>query len=311
MDERWYIIINPRAGSGKTMSEWMPAERLLTRSSIDFVIRYTEYRKHAIELAQRAAQEGYRHILAVGGDGTLHEVFRGIMLYCDANSVSASEFHLGVVPIGSGNDWIKMMGIPRDANEAIRLLARKSFGKMDVVRVLHGDGQLCYMANVGGVGFDSHVSDRVNWQKSMGKRSTMIYLRGLIYTLSHIHPLNLRITADDKEVFNGKCYSVAIGNGKYSGGVMCQVPMARINDGIVDIMIVPVLPVSLMLKEIPKLLTEALTEDDPVVFARGKTITIEPLDEDSKDIFEIDGEVEGSLPMIIRVGDEQINTLIG
>lgn len=311
MNERWYIIINPRAGSGKTMSAWMPAERLLKRSSIDFVSSYTEYRGHATELAQKAAKTGYRHILAVGGDGTLHEVFRGIMLFCDANGVSPSEFYLGAAPIGSGNDWIKSTGVPHDTTEVIGLIAQNSFGKMDVVRMLHSDGKVSYMANIGGVGFDPHVCERVNWQKEMGRRSTMIYLRGLMYTLSHIHPLRLKISVDDNEVFNGECYSIALGNGKYSGGVMCQVPKARIDDGVVDIMIVPILPVSRMVKEVPKLLTGSLDDNGPVIFAQGKTIAIEPLDENSEDIFEADGEIEGTLPLIVKVGDEQINVLMG
>lgn len=294
------------------MSAWMPAERLLKRSSIEFICSYTEYKGHATELAQRAAQLGYRRILAVGGDGTLHEVFRGIMLFCDSSEkASPSEFYLGVVPIGSGNDWIKSLGVPHNATEVIRLIAQNSFRKMDVVRMLHSGGEVCYMANIGGVGFDSHVCERVNWQKEMGKRSTVIYLRGLKYTLSNLHSINVKVTVDDKEVFCGECYSIALGNGKYSGGIMCQVPKARIDDGIVDIMIVPILPVSTIIKEIPRLLTGSLGDKDPVIFSRGKTIVIEPLDEKSRDIFEADGEVEGTLPLIVKVGDEQINALKG
>ncbi len=311
MNQTWYIIINPRSGSGKTMSEWIPAEKLLAVCGVQAKSVYTEYKGHAAELARRAAEAGYRRILAVGGDGTLHEIFRGIMLFCDAEKVSPSSFYMGVAPIGSGNDWIKMMGVPRDTREVVRLMGKESFGKMDVVRMFHSDGQVSYMANVGGVGFDSHVCERVNWQKEMSKRRNMIYLNGLRHTVLHLKPINIKVIADGKEVFQGPCLSLAIGNGKYSGGGMCQVPGARINDGRIDVMIVPPLPLLTILKEMPKLLSETLDQSDKVIFVRCRELTVLPLDKKSEDIFEVDGEIEGRLPLTVTVGDEQINAIKG
>lgn len=311
MNQTWYIIINPRSGSGKTMSEWMPAERLLQRCGLKFKSVYTEYKGHAVALAKQAAADGYRRILAVGGDGTLHEIYRGIMLFCDAEKVSPSSFYMGVAPIGSGNDWIKMMGVPRDPQEVIRLMDRESFGRMDVVRMYHGEGEVSYMANVGGTGFDSHVCDRVNWQKEMSKRHSMIYLRGLKYTVLHLKPIRVQVIADGKQIFCGPCLSIAMGNGKYSGGGMCQVPGARINDGMLDAMIVPNLPLITIFKEMPKLLSETLDQSRNVIFTRCKELQILPLDNLSEDIFEVDGEIEGKLPLTVRVGEEQINALRG
>lgn len=311
MNESWYIIINVRAGSGKTMSEWMPAERILQRSSVPYISAYTEYRKHAVKLAREAAEKGYRKILAVGGDGTLHEVFSGVMQFCDANSVNPSDFYIGVAPIGSGNDWIKSMGVPHDTQEVAGLMIRSSFGRMDVVRMFHGEGEVSYMANVGGVGFDSHVCDRVNWQKEMGKRHTMIYFLGLRHTVMHLKAIRVKVLADGKEAFCGPCLSIAMGNGKYSGGGMCQVPDAKINDGLLDAMIVPQMGLPTIFKEMPKLLTESINGSDQLVFVKCRELQILPLDEASYDIFEVDGEVEGKLPLTVRVANQQINALRG
>lgn len=293
------------------MKEWMPAERILQRSKINYKSVYTQYKLHAVELAREAAEQGYRKILAVGGDGTLHEVFRGIMLFCDANAVEPSEFYLGVAPIGSGNDWIKTMGVPRSTEEVVRLIEADSFGRMDIVRMFHGKDEVSYMANVGGIGFDSHVCERVNWQKAQGRRHNLIYLRALKHTVLNLRAINVQIIADGREAFKGRCLSLALGNGKYSGGGMCQVPDARINDGMIDAMIVPQLSIVTLFKEMPKLLTESINTSKDVKFIRCKELQIMPLDSASEDIFEVDGEIEGRLPMTIRVGKQQINAIKG
>lgn len=291
------------------MADWMPAERLMDRLDIRREQVYTSHKGHAVELARNAAASGYRKILAVGGDGTLHETFRGIMLFCEETDTDPSEFYLGAAPIGSGNDWIKAFNIPHDTGEVIRLISRNSFTKMDVVRMEHGDGEVSYMANIGGVGFDSHVCERVNWQKQQGIRHKLIYLRALEHTIRHMRTVNLEIRTDGNSVFRGECYSIALGNGKYSGGIMCQVPQASINDGFLDAMIVPKISLRTLIKEVPRLANGSLDKSNDVIFLRCKTMEIIPLDSNSADIFEVDGEVEGKLPLRISVSGKQINAV--
>ena len=86
----WYFIVNPRAGSGKTMSQWVPAEKLLEQKGVPFITAMTDHKKHAVELAREAAAAGYRRIAAVGGDGSLHEVLGGICAWCEENGVPRS-----------------------------------------------------------------------------------------------------------------------------------------------------------------------------------------------------------------------------
>ena len=101
----WYFIVNPRAGSGKTMSEWVPAERLLEQKGIPFVTAMTDHKKHAITLAREAAAAGYRRIAAVGGDGSLHEVLGGICSWCDESGTPPEEFCLAVDRARVGDHW--------------------------------------------------------------------------------------------------------------------------------------------------------------------------------------------------------------
>ena len=310
-NNEWYFIVNPRAGSGKTMSEWVPAEKKLDRLGIKYVTEFTDYKKHATALAYEAAANGYRKILAVGGDGSLHETISGIMKWCDENKVSPTEFRLGVAPIGSGNDWIKSLNVPHDVSQVIDLINNESFGEMDVVRVRSVGGRNSYMANCGGVGFDSHVCKRVNMLKERGYRSKMIYLNALRHTALSLRAINVQVLADGKEVYSGQTLSIAIGNGRYSGSGMRQVPLADNNDGEIDVMIVPRIPLTKIFKQIPKLFNGTLDESKDVIFARCKCLEIIPLDSNSQDIIELDGEIEGRLPITVTVGEDKINVIKG
>ena len=313
----WFFIVNPHAGSGKTMQEWVPAEQQLHKLGIPFSTAYTDYKRHATALAFAAASEGYRRIMAVGGDGSVHETFNGIMQWCDEHKVSPEEFTLAVAPIGSGNDWIKSLDTPHDVGKVMEMLRTESFGKIDVIRVecdsldMRSRHEIRYMANIGGTGFDSHVCQRVNRQKERGKRSKMIYLNGLQYTVRHIKPSSLMIVADGKEVYSGKVLSVGIGNGRFSGGGMQQVPRAKVDDGLLDAMIVPEVGLSTIIKEVPKLFTGNVDQARELITVQCRELQIIPLSNDSHDIIELDGEIVGQLPATFRADGRQIGVIRG
>ena len=305
----WYIIVNPHAGSGKTVSEWPEAVRLLDENSISYTTVFTDRKHHATDLAAQAASQGYRNILAVGGDGSVHEIFCGVLSWCEKTGTDSSEFTIGVIPIGSGNDWIRSHGIPCDKKPIISAMAAGKRGVEDVVRVTAADGAVCYMANIGGAGFDSLVCDRVNRQKERGYRNRLIYVYALLRTVCTLKPMNIGIRADGKDFFSGKAYSVALGNGRYSGSGMCQVPLASFDDGMVDMMVVPKVGLGRILKEMPRLFNETMNESETVLMARASQIEIFPLDAASAAIFEVDGEIEGCLPMRIECTGAKIGVV--
>ena len=305
----WYIIVNPHAGSGKTISEWPQTVRLLDSYAIQYKTVFTDRRKHAVDLAAEAASQGYRKILAVGGDGSVHEVFTGILRYCADSGCEPSEFVVGVLPIGSGNDWIKSLGVPHDKEKIIESMHDECFGEEDVVRISDSHGRVSYMANVGGVGFDSRVCEIVNHQKERGYRNRLIYVYALLRTLMTLKTLNLGIRVDGRNFFSGSAYSVALGNGRFSGSGMCQVPGARIDDGLVDIMVVPKVGALTIAREVPRLFNLTLDKAKPLLFGRGKSIEIFPLDSVSEMIFEVDGEIEGRIPMRIDCTGKRIRVL--
>ena len=307
----WYCIVNPHAGSGKTMPIWASAEKQLTALSVPYKTTLTNYKFHATLLAREAAQHGYRKILAVGGDGSVHEVLNGIMQYCDAQGVAPEEFTLAVIPIGSGNDWIKSLNVPHDTKAVVDLIASGSFARQDIVRVETvppdgGEPTVSYMANIGGVGFDSHVCERVNALKERGKRSRSIYLGALLYTIFHTRAFPTRIVADGAVAFEGDVYSVAFGNGRYSGGGMRQVPMSEIDDGLLDYMVVPKAGLLKILSQLPRLYNGTVNESGLLV--TGRCALLEMSGENS---VEMDGEIVGHLPLKITMTGSQLNVLVG
>lgn len=307
--KEWYIIVNPLAGSGKTMSHWVPAERYLKKLNVPYRTVYTTHKHHAEELAATAARMGYRRILAVGGDGSVHEVFSGVLSFCEQYGVPPEDFYLAVVPIGSGNDWIKAFDIPNDTKKVVEILARGKFEKEDVIRLRFGDGTVSYMANVGGTCFDSHVCERVNSEKERGKRKARIYLSALMKTIVAMHPIEVAVYCDGELFFSGSVYDIALGNGPYCGGGMQQCCLAEIGDGLLDMIVVPKLAIGNLMKELPRIYKKNVHESKRVIYKKGKNFRIVPLNERSEDIFEIDGEIVGRLPVEIDVLPCTVNVL--
>lgn len=309
--KEWYSIVNPHAGSGKTMSEWAVADRRLSDLGIEYTTVLTKYKSHAAILAADAAAQGYRKFLAVGGDGSVHEVFSGILGYALREGIPTEDFYIGVIPIGSGNDWIKSLGVPHDTQSIIDLIAGESFAREDVIKVSSSPDSVSYMANIGGVGFDSHVCERVNSQKEAGKRSARIYVSALMHTILNLRKIKVEVLCDDQSAFSGKCYSIAIGNGVYSGGGMKQTPLSDIDDSLIDVMVAPVMPLHVLARELPRIFKGTVAESKRIIYKKCSNLKVVPLDARSADIIEVDGEVEGTLPLEVEATGHKINVIVG
>lgn len=327
VDKIWYAVVNPNAGSGKTVTEWPKAETLLRETRVEYEYRTTWSRGAAVEITVKACEAGYRRFLAVGGDGTVHEVLEGIVRFIGMSEVaetfepgkpapSLSDFTLAVVPVGSGNDWIRTLGAPRDYVTLAMLLKKESFGKQDVFRIAGCDDEtstdvVSYMANVGGVGFDANICHQVNFEKNSGKSGKILYLKVLISNVLHCKPFSCRVVADGKTVFEGDSLSIAMGVGKYSGGGMMQVPDAVMDDGLLDVTVIPVLPILKIIRAVPSLFSGKLLSSNPeLTFTRCSSLRIEPLEGPGVWV-EVDGEVVCSTPITVTRLPGQLNVLTG
>lgn len=312
--DTWLIVVNVFAASKKAGELWRRAESLLKYQGIQYECRYTGDSGNACRIASDASAEGYRKFVAVGGDGTVHDVLNGIMAYVDApgNEVCLEDFYLSVLPMGSGNDWVKSLAIPRDVRKIVELMAAGLFGRQDVVKVslLDDAGEaknVSYMVNVGGVGIDADVCRIVNVNKKMGMRGKILYVKALIQCLMRRVPVVARVVCDGEEVYKDKYYSIAFGIGQYSGGGMRQTAGAVMDDGLLDMTLIPELGALKIAKEAPKLFTGSLTKVKELVVRRSKKIMVLP--EDGRPYVEVDGEVIGTAPVCLEVMGPQINVL--
>lgn len=325
----WFAVVNIFAASKKAGKLWRKAEKCLRQGQISFTSRRTGSNGNAMNLTCAACEEGYRKFIAVGGDGTVHDVLEGIMFYIESRNlvgepVSLSDFSFAVIPVGSGNDWIKTTGVPNDVVKSASLLRNGRMVKQDVVKATILDMKalpeektykIAYMANVGGVGLDARVCEKVNKEKKRGKRGKILYVKALLYHILHRVPACARVICDGKEVFNGSYLSMSFGLGKYSGGGMRQTPEAVMDDGLLDMTIIPDLPLLKIAKEAPKLFTDKFWTVKELVTARSRKIMVIPYDKANPggpvigDKIEVDGEVIGRAPVKFEILPDQLNIL--
>lgn len=315
----WFVIVNKFAGSGKTVKKWAKAENLLRSKGVSFTVATAGNGYNVTALTEKAVNEGRRAFIAVGGDGTAHDVLDGIMLAINASSSSLklSDFTIAVVPIGSGNDWIKSHGVTHDLEEVTDLIAEQSFIGQDIVKASCWDGapmegeprKVSYMLNVGGVAFDARICQRVNAQKKAGKHGRGLYVRGLFYVLLRSRFYAMKVLADGKELFRGKMFSIAFGIGRYSGGGMRQVPEAVLDDGLLDVTLIPSDTFPSIICHAYKLFTARFLTVPGVIPSRGKEIDVLPDNEDEPAVVEVDGEILGHLPVRMEVLPDQLRVL--
>ena len=212
--DKWFAIVNPVAGSGKGLSDWPLISKLLRDHHIVPEYAFTERKYHAIELAVEAINNGFRKIMVVGGDGTIHEVVNGLFIQ---KAVPTTEVLVGVIAVGTGNDWIRMFGIPHKYSEAIRAIVEGHSFLQDVGVVSYHKAtykQERYMANVAGVGFDAVVNRRYNHLKEEGKRGKWLYLWSTLKALLRYSSTGVKVYVDDELVVNDLVYSATIGIGR-------------------------------------------------------------------------------------------------
>ena len=315
---KWLAIVNVFAASKKAGSVWKRAAACLEEAGVAYKAEFTGGKYNATELSKKAAARGYRKFIAVGGDGTIHDVLNGIAEYAMSESeVSLSDFTLSVIPVGSGNDWVKSVGLSADIKQAVASIAAGVTGVQDVVKVIVLDDldfsaeplAVSYMSNIGGVGLDARVCEIVNRKKERGRRGKKLYVSALLYCIRHRVLIRAKVICDGQTIFSGRYLSMAFGVGKYSGGGMRQTPAAVLDDGLLDITIIPDIPIWTIAKEVYKLFTGNFLTIKEVIPAKCREVLILPESEADAEPVEVDGEVVGRAPVKMEVLEQQINII--
>jgi len=303
---KFFFLINPNAGNEGGEREWPKIEQLIKQYDLQYEYVFTEAVGHAQKIIGEKIIEGYRKIVVVGGDGTLNETINGIFTQ---TAVPTNELYIGLMQMGTGNDWARYYGFDKDYENSIQRLLHGKICRQDVgtISYLTNEGTKSrYFINIAGLCFDSVVVKATNLMKERGRRTKSAYLISLLRSLIKYRPWKLKITINDK-ILEGKFLSISIGNGKFSGGGMIQTPDAVINDGYLDVTIYENMPKLKIILNIKKLYNGKILEIKGVKSYRAKSFKIES---DQKIFAETDGEIIGSTPYEISIIPDSVNVYI-
>jgi YegS/Rv2252/BmrU family lipid kinase len=218
------VILNPWADRGRGIQQKELIEKLgQQHGGLDLVV--TQRPRHAQELALQAADEGYDVIVAAGGDGTIHEVINGLF-------TSQSEAKLGVLPIGSGNDFAYSLGISTDMATAVPQLFHVTLKTIDLARIEDAKGHFQIVDNNIGIGFDAMVV--VQTESITRIHGFLMYFIAVLRTIAFYYQTpHLEIRFDDEQVAQATLF-LAIGVGPRGGGGFFLTPDAKQDDDRID-----------------------------------------------------------------------------
>ena len=205
-----FVIVNPVAGRGRGLDHFPQISKHLRDAHILCEPVFTEHKFHATELTVTAVREGYRRIIVVGGDGTLHEVVNGLFIQ---QEVCPDEVLVAVVAVGTGNDWVRTFGISNRYQDAVKAISEGYSFLQDVGVVSYEEAhyrQSRYMANVAGAGFDAHVVRKLSHLKKKGHRSRWRYTWCLVKNFFRYKSTGVKVWVDDRLVYNNLLLSAAI-----------------------------------------------------------------------------------------------------
>ena len=227
------VILNPFAGKGAAGRSLAHIKDLLDAAQLDYDLVQTQAPGHAIELARRAAADGFDVVAAVGGDGTINEVINGLMQFKTETGKTAA---IGALPEGRGNDFCFGMGLPTLLEPAVQALKHGSRRLVDIGRATGGFyPQGRYFGNGVGIGFDAVVGFEAAKMKDMA--GFLGYAVAAVKTISlYHHPPVLSVEMDGREISQA-CLMVSVMNGRRMGGGFMMAPTSKSQDGLFDLCI--------------------------------------------------------------------------
>ena len=240
------IILNPMADMGNA---WRVARdlRSITEEHGNVTWSGTVYPGHAIELAKQAGEEGYDRIIAMGGDGTVHEVMNGIMQVQENKRPV-----LGIVPVGSGNDFAHGIGATKESDKALRRALDGEPSTVDLGLMTDGDSRRVYFDNTLGIGFGATVTIRSHRLPLL--RGFLMYLTAVLQTIIIDHnPIKMQIETDT-EKWEQKVIYLVLCNGPREGGGFLIAPDAKIDDGSLNYAMITEVSRLMMFRIVPEVM---------------------------------------------------------
>lgn len=289
------VIVNPHAGKRRVGQEIPELERTLQSKGLDYRLLLTQGPGDATSMAREALESGGKFLVAVGGDGTVHEVVNG--MFAEGKPVVEGAV-LGVVAAGSGCDLIRTFGLPGDATRACGHLSGENTYPMDVGKVTYsadGDEAVRYFPNIAEAGLGAAVAMRAErLPRSLGRSR---YFLGFWLTLPRFKLANVRVEADRKS-YEGPAYNVVVANCQYYGGGMKISPRSYPGDGVLDVLVMKG-PKSDSFTTLPKVYRGEHVPHPHIAELKAKEAV--RVEADRPLLIEADGEILGTTPATFEI----------
>ncbi len=227
----FFLIVNAKAKKGKSRHKYDYISSYFKENGYQTTIGFTQSPEHAVLLAKKAAENGFKTIVAIGGDGTVNEVVNGIML-----SGKSEEVKMGIIPFGRGNDFAWSAKIPTKIKAACDLIIAGNTKKTDVGFVSAENGKIQkYFVNGNGFGIEPLINFRATSYKHLNGMPSYVF--AFVYCINNIpSPYKIKLQLDNREVIDLETQQLSVSNGIRMGSVFKLAPRARIDDGYFDVM---------------------------------------------------------------------------
>ncbi|HLO04140.1 MAG TPA: diacylglycerol kinase family protein [Symbiobacteriaceae bacterium] len=289
------FIVNPTAGHGRALQTWRKVEAL-AQAAGEYGIKITKHSRHGEALAREAVAEGYDRVIVLGGDGTVNEVIQGLI---------HTEVPLAVIPTGTGNDWVRTAGVPRDIEKAFAIAYHGQIARHDV-GLIHGQR---YFMNIAGVGFDAEASRFLNDNAKLLKvvPGTLPTLLSIVGTLFRFRGAPMTCIIDGEPVAVPKLFLMAVGLNQYYGGGMQILPQAIPDDGYFDLAWADELPLSALPGLMAKIYKGQHLDHPKVQTRRAKRVRIESAQPVA---YHLDGDVAGTTPVEFELIPQALSVML-
>lgn len=277
-----YFIINPLSGSGKCLKKFQQISRRLDELGIPYVTAFSEYPDHAATLVPAAVEAGCDCVVAVGGDGIIRQT---------AQAMVDVRLPLGILPLGTGNDFIKALNIPVAPLKALDLILN---GQAIPVDAVAANDKI--FVNVAGIGFDVSVLIYTERYKKWF-RSSFSYILGVLHALINPGSRHMKITTPEG-TFEKDSLLIGIGNGICIGGGMKITPFADPSDGLLDICIADRVTRRRFLLSLPKFIRGSHVGLNIIQYFKTTEITVEC---EPGTAVQLDGEIIEETPVTFRI----------
>lgn len=316
LNDKWFAIVNPVSGRGKGLDDWPLISKLLRDNQIIPEYAFTEHKYHATELVVEAVNAGYRKILIVGGDGTVHEVVNGIFIQ---QTAASSEILIAILPTCATKEWIRMAGIPHKYSEAIKAIVDGHSLLLDAGVVSYYKSnykQERYIANFAGIGFNAVMHKRYNRLQEEGIKSSWRYTWKAIRGAVKHRATGMKIWVDDECVINNLVFSAIIGVGKKrtpsaqksKKQAIALQSACSVNDGCFDLSVTRRMSKFSLFRNIGHLIHGDVKELRQTKSFTGRHIKMSSSPEVA---LEVDGEALGYSPLEFTVLNKALRVVIG